>query len=79
MNDSSLPAGLDLGKSLIEMSNLTPKWTRLDQNVTNPGLLQIRFSTFWFGQTKCTETDLKKSQMEPIKPTIGQNLPSLGH
>ena len=27
---------------------------------------KIIFSTFWLGEPKCTETDLKKSQMYPI-------------
>ena len=30
------------------------------------GLFKITFSTFWLGEPKCTETDLKKSQISPI-------------
>ena len=35
-------------------------------NGTNVGLFKISFSTFWLGDPKCTETDLKKSQICPI-------------
>ena len=37
-------------------------WT---PNQTNPGLFQISFSTFGLNEPKCTETDLKKSQICP--------------
>ena len=37
---------------------------------TNLGLFKISFSTFWLGEPKCTETDLKKfpdlSHLGPI-------------
>ena len=29
--------------------------------MTNPGIFQIIFSTFWLTEPKCTESDLKKS------------------
>ena len=35
----------------------------LAPNGTNLGLFKISFSTFWLGEPKCTETDLKKSQI----------------
>ena len=35
-------------------------------NGINLGLLKICFSTFWLAEPKCTETDLKKSQIYPI-------------
>ena len=40
-----------------------PKWVRLAPNGTNLGLFKISFSTFWLAEPKCTETDLKKSQI----------------
>ena len=39
-------------------------------NGTNLGLFKISFSTFWLGEPKCTEIDLKKSQICPIWGTI---------
>ena len=39
---------------------------RLAPNATNLGLFKISFSTFWRTAPKCTETDLKKSQICPI-------------
>ena len=47
------------------MSVLAQNWVRLALNRTNLGLLKISFSTFWLGEPKCTETDLKKSQICP--------------
>ena len=44
------------------MSDLGQNWTRLTLNGTNLGLFKIIFSTFWLGEPKCTETDLKKSR-----------------
>ena len=41
------------------MVGLAPKWVRLAPNGANPGNFQIRFSTFWRGAPKCTESDLK--------------------
>ena len=41
-------------------------WVRLAPNGTNVGLFKISFSTFWLTEPKCTETDLKKSQICPI-------------
>ena len=38
-----------------------PNWVRLAPNGTNLGLFKISFSTFWLGEPKCTETDLKIS------------------
>ena len=38
-------------------------WFRLAPNGTNLGLFKISFSTFWLAERKCTETDLKKSQI----------------
>ena len=35
-------------------------------NGTNLGLFKIRFSAFWRGAPKCTESDLKKSPVCPI-------------
>ena len=32
------------------ISKSGPKWVRLAPNGTNPGLFQIRFSTFWLGE-----------------------------
>ena len=43
-----------------------PNWVRLAPNWTNLGLFKISFSTFWLGEPKCTETDLKKTQICPI-------------
>ena len=58
-----------------------PNWVRLAPNGTNLGLFKISFSTFWLGEPKCTETDLKKSQNCPIwgqSDSIWMtNLPSL--
>ena len=39
------------------------KSLRLSQNGTKLGLFQIRFSTFWLGEPKCTKSDLKKSRI----------------
>ena len=38
-----------------------PNWVRLAPNGTNLGLFKVSFNTFWLGEPKCTETDLKKS------------------
>ena len=46
--------------------DLAPKWVRLDPNGTNQGIFQIRFSTFWLGEPKCTESDLKNPRICPI-------------
>ena len=48
------------------MSNFASKWVRLAPNKKNTGIFKISFSTFWLGDPKCTETDLKKSQICPI-------------
>ena len=49
----------------------------------NQGLLKISFSTFWLGDPKCTETDLKKSLICPIwgqsEPIWMSNLTSPEH
>ena len=37
---------------------------KLGQFAPNLRLFKISFSTFWLGEPKCTETDLKKSQMK---------------
>ena len=52
MTHTELVAG-DLG--------LAPKWVRLATNRTNLGLFKISFNTFWLGNPKWTETDLKES------------------
>ena len=39
---------------------------RCAPNWTNMGFFRSYFSTFWLGEPKCTETDLKKSQICPI-------------
>ena len=36
-----------------------PKRFRFVPNGTNLGHFKISFSTFWLGEPKCTETDLK--------------------
>ena len=46
-----------------EVAGWGTNWVRLDPNETNLGLFKIIFSTFWRGAPKCTETDLKKSQI----------------
>ena len=43
-----------------------PNWVRLVLNETNLGLFKISFSTFWLAEPKCTETDLRNSQICPI-------------
>ena len=45
---------------------LAPKWVRLATNRTNLGLFKISFNTFWLGNPKWTETDLKESKISPI-------------
>ena len=47
------------------MSNFESKSVRLFPNWTNLRLFKISFSTFWLGEPKWTETDLKKSQISP--------------
>ena len=58
-------------------------WLRLALNRTNLGLFKISSSTFWLGEPKCTETDLKKSKICPIlgqsNPIWMPNLRSLRH
>ena len=44
-------------------SRLASNWVRLVPNETNLGLFKFSFSTFWLAEPKCTETDLKKSQI----------------
>ena len=48
------------------VSSFAPDWVRLAPNGTNLWLFKISFSTFWLSEPKCTETDLKKSQICPI-------------
>ena len=48
------------------VSVMTPNCVRLAPNGTNLGLFKIGFSTFYFAESKCTETDYKESQMFPI-------------
>ena len=43
-----------------------PISVRLALKGTNLGLFKISFSIFWLAEPKCTETDLKKSQICPI-------------
>ena len=54
------------------------KWVKLAKNGRNPGFFQIRFSTFWLGEPKCTESGLKKiqdlSKLGPIWPSLGLTL-----
>ena len=47
-------------------SGLDINYVRWDPNGTNMRLFKISFSTFWRAAPKCTETDLKKSQICPI-------------
>ena len=53
---------------------------KLAPNGKNLRLFKISFSTFWLGEPKCTETDLKKSQICPISgqfdPILMPNLTS---
>ena len=39
--------GLQSNSSQSRLPDLAPKWVRLAPNGTNPGIFQIRFSTFW--------------------------------
>ena len=48
------------------MVGLAPKWVRLVTNRTNLGLFKIGFNTFWLGNPKWTETDLKESMISHI-------------
>ena len=58
-----------------------PNWVRLAPNGTNLGIFKISFSTFWLAEPKCTEADLKKSQICAIQgqsdPIWIPNFPSL--
>ena len=58
-----------------------PKVGQICPNGTNLGLFKISFSTFWLGEPKCTEADLKKSQIFSIwgqsDPTYMPNYTSL--
>ena len=45
------------------LPDLIQKYVRLATNETYLGLFQIRFSTFWLGEPKCTASDLKKSRI----------------
>ena len=54
----------DIGKQGCQIWH--PNWVRCAPNWTNLGLFKICFSTFWRPAPKCTETDLKMSQMCPI-------------
>ena len=47
-------------------SGAAPDQVRLAPNGTNLGLFKISFSTLWRAAPKCTETDLKMSQICPI-------------
>ena len=73
------PSYVDTYRFLTQRSQICqPNWVRLAPNGTNLGFLQIRFSTFWRGALKCTESDLKKipdlSHLASIWPTLGPNL-----
>ena len=49
------------------MSNLLSKFGQIGPKWDKSGTYyMISFSTFWLGEPKCTETDLKKSQICPI-------------
>ena len=69
---------------MAEYIRLAPNWVTLAPNRTNLGLLNILniiINTFWLGEPKCTETDLKKFQIGPIwgqsDPMLMPNLISL--
>ena len=55
-----------LSGCFAEMSDLASKLVKLALNWTNLGLIKISLSTFWLGDPKDTETDLKKSQIYHI-------------
>ena len=63
-----VPYGTNLVIFKISFSTfwLAPNWARLAPNGTNLALFKISFSSFWLGGPKCSETDLKKSQICPI-------------
>ena len=56
---------------------LHPNWVRLVPNRTNLGLLKISFTTFWLGEPKSTETDLKSPDLSHFGPILMPNLTSL--
>ena len=65
----------------IGVSRLHPNLVRQAPNKTNLGLFKISFSTFGLTEPKCTETDLKKSQICPIQGYLtlfGTNLDTSG-
>ena len=51
------------------------KFVRLAPNEINLGILKISFSTFWIGEPKCTETDLKKSYFDATFDISARGLP----
>ena len=54
-----VPRGTGMSGSALNLVRLAP-------DGTNVGLFKISFSTFWLGEPKCTDTDLKQSQICPI-------------
>ena len=46
------PVCTPLPNTITPWTDLDSKWVRLAPNGTNPGIFQIRFSTFWLGDTK---------------------------
>ena len=57
-HDRSVRIGPDLGQ--------------MAPNKTNVGFFKISFSAFWLGEPKCTETDLKKSQICQFRTNLTQ-------
>ena len=55
----------------LQMTDLGPKWVTFAPNGNKTGIFQFRFSTFWLGEPKCTESELKKI---PGCIPIGANL-----
>ena len=55
-----------IGIDYLQTRDSDSRLSELAPNGTNLGLFKISFSTFWRLAPKCTETDLKKSQICPI-------------
>ena len=48
------------------MSNLAPKLGQICPKWDKSGTFKISFITFWLGEPKCTEIDLKSPQFVPF-------------
>ena len=71
LQDRDVKFRVQIGSDWRQMGQIWDFLRASEHFVTNLGLFKISFSTFWRGAPKCTDTDLKKSQICPISAPFG--------